>query len=144
MENSVWNTTTDLSENKETPACEPEQYETSLTQLGNLQGNSDMVDEAVYGAQYMATDIKTPYYERRVSDILDAPWIGQSMEATYMNRTKELNEKIPDLNFKIQSIPTDQYETIEGFGENTKNLVFKILCAVFLVVLIYYLCKQIQ
>lgn len=122
------------------------EFETSLTHIGGLEGNSN--EEVVYGAEYMQTDIKTPYYERMVTESVEAPWLAQGMEATYMNRTKELNEKIPDLNFKIMSIPNKQYEDvdgIEGFGKSdTQHLFFKILCAMFLIVLIYFLMKEIK
>ncbi|QKF93614.1 hypothetical protein QKU48_gp0156 [Fadolivirus algeromassiliense] len=122
------------------------QFETSLTHLGGLEGNSD--EDVVYGAEYMETDIKTPYYERMVTTTVDIPWIAQDMEATYMNRTKPLNEKEPDLNFNIKLIPKNKYDEvydIEGFGKSdTQNLFFKILSALFIIFIIYLLVKELK
>jgi hypothetical protein len=118
-------------------------FESSLTHLGGLEGSDE---EDVYGAEFMPVDMHTPYYERMISQTVEVPWLGQDMEQTFMNRTKILNEPPVQAykELKLSSIPQQNYESVEGFGENTQNLVFKILCVIFLVILIYYLMKEIK
>lgn len=123
------------------------EFRRSLTHIGDLEGNSN--ENSIYGAEYMPTDIKTPYYERMITSTVSMPWLAQGMEATYMNRTKALNEDEPNLNFKITSIPKHEYgefeSDIEGFGKSdTQNLFFKIMCVLFLIVMIYFLMKEIK
>lgn len=117
----------------------------SFTHLGGLEGAPDTCEGNIYGAQFMSADMKTPYYERTISTNVKVPWLAQSEEATYMNRTKPLNED-PVLTYKelkLKSIPND-YSYIEQFGENTQNFVFKILTILFIILLIYYLLTKIN
>jgi hypothetical protein len=123
-------------------------FQTSDFDLGNIQGNYENDQYQTYGAQFMPTlDMHTPYYERMITVQRNVPWLGQEMEKTYMNQTKVLNE--PEVqtykNIKLGSINGNNYETIENFDSPVgDNLVFKILFALFVVMVIYYLAKQIN
>lgn len=119
------------------------QFETSLTHIGDIEGISDI--QTTYGAEYIHVDMMTPYYERTIHTVADVPWLGQPMEKTYMNVLKTMNEKVPDLDFNVTSIPTDKYEKIEGFSKKeTKDLYFKIACICFLMILVYFLMTEIK
>lgn len=127
-------------------------FATSLTHLGGLEGvvDTNTDDRSVYGAEFMPVEMHTPYYERMLTETVKVPWLAQDMERTFMNRTKVLNEPPVQTykELKLSSIPQQNYEQVpeqvEGFGENTQNLVFKILCVAFLIVLIYFLLKEIN
>ena len=130
-------------------------FATSLTHLGGLEGSipPNKEDGSIYGAKFMPVTMHTPYYERMTTQTVNVPWLAQDMEKTFMNQTKVLDE--PEIKayreLKLSNVPQQMYEnvektgeTIEGFGENTQGLIFKILCVVFLIALIYFLMKEIN
>jgi len=157
MENTI-NNTDEMCQNNEACAVDWQKingwndkegnFETSLTHIGNLEGSVDanLYDGTVYGAEFMPVEMHTPYYERMTRETVEVPWLGQEMEQTFMNRTKVLNEPPVQTykELKLSSVSPIAFETLEGFGENTQNLVFKILCVLFLIILIYYLMKEIK
>ena len=122
-------------------------FKTSTDHLDGIEGVSDKDQYDLYGAAFMTiTDMHTPYYDRMITQDQNRPWFGQSMETTYMNNTKILNED-PVLTYKelkLSNIDSNNYESVEHFGENTQNLVFKILFAMFIMMFIYYILKQIK
>jgi hypothetical protein len=88
----------------------------------------------------------TPYYERMLTETVIAPWYDTVQEASYMNGQKLLNEPYVETYRELDMgpIPQNNNSEIEGFGENTQSLIFKILSAIFIVILICYLLKQIR
>lgn len=141
-----WNKVQDFNEREG-------KFKASLTHLDGLEGSVPVAtnnEGSIYAAEFMEVDdMHTPYYERMLHETVNVPWLatsGDDMESTYMNRTKALNEppvrSYKDL--KLSSVPQTNYGGVEGFGEGTQNLVFKILCVVFLIMLVYYLMKEIK
>lgn len=133
--------------------CGHTNYAISLNNLCGYGGSplTSTYDSGLYGAEILPAEVYSPYYERNFSDILIAPWLGQSQEATYMNRTKVLNE--PPVKtykeIKLVSIPLDKYEKYEGienFEENGINLkkhfILKIILIISLVILFLYLMMK--
>ena len=128
-------------------------FTSSFTKLGGLDGATDTNTHSndVYGAEFLPVEMHTPYYERTITQRFDVPWLGQPMEQTFMNRTKELNEPPVQTykELKMSSIPQQNHESVydqsvEGFGEKTQNLTFKILCVLFLIMVIYFLMREIK
>ena len=152
MENTI-NDTKEMCQNNEACAIDWQKvngwinqegnFETSFTHLGGLEGSEF---ESIKGAEFMPVDMHTPYYERMTRETVEVPWLAQDMERTFMNRTKVLNEPPVQTykELKLSHISPQSHESVEGFGENTENLVFKILCLMFLIGLIYYLMKEIK
>ena len=122
-------------------------FKTSVDHLDGLAGVSDKDQYDLYGAAFMTIDdMHTPYYDRMITQVQNRPWFGQNMETTYMNNTKILNED-PVMTYKelrLSDIDSNNYETIENFGENTQNLVFKMLFIIFVIAFICYILKQIK
>jgi hypothetical protein len=94
------------------------QYRTALTHLGGLSGAipSNTDEGSIYGAAFMPVKADNPpWYEVWSDDIVIAPWLAQRQEATYMNRTKVLNEP-PVETYKeliLSPIPQEKYEKYE-------------------------------
>lgn len=124
-------------------------YNTSLTHLNGLSGVTpvDTDQGSIYGAEFKTVHSKPAYYEYLTSELVEAPWLGQPVETTFMNQLKVLNEE-PVQTYKdlqLSSIPQDRNEVykpiiyLEGFGKNdTQNYFFKLLM-VFVVILIIFL-----
>jgi|688.fasta_scaffold519582_1 hypothetical protein len=123
-------------------------FKTSLTDIIGLEGavENNAYDGSINGTEFMPVNMHTPYYERVITQTVSVPWLAQDMEKTYMNRTKEFNEPPVETykELKLSNLSGQQYENVENFGENTSNLTFKILCFIFLVMLVIYLVKQIK
>lgn len=125
-------------------------FQTSTDGIDGISGVSEKEQYNLYGASFMtAEDLHTPYYDRLITVRSNKPWFGQSMEQTYMNNTKKLNED-PVQTYKqlqLSSIDPNTHVTVEHFdigNEQTQNWVFKVLFGLFLVMFIYYLLKQIK
>jgi hypothetical protein len=84
----------------------------SLTSIGPYSGYNDEIDHT-HGAMIERVPYRRPkYYEVITSETVEAPWLAQKQEATYMNRTKVLNEE-PIFEYdelKLSEIPQDNYE----------------------------------
>lgn len=123
------------------------QFKTSLTQLNGLKGTE--MDNGVYGSEFMhVTDMHTPYYDRMTTETVEVPWQAELQERTFMNVTKELNQR-PFATYqqiKTGPIPQEIHEkvAIEGFGEDTQNLMFKVVCIIILIYFIYRLINQMK
>lgn len=117
-----------------------QRYPIYNTDLGNIGG---MEEQSIYGAQIDTNQLKPSYFEKSYTEVVEAPWLAQKQEWTYMNRTKPLNEAPVETykTLKLSSIPSQKYETYkpiiyttEGFDgmetSNTKFLVFLIMISV--------------
>ncbi len=116
--------------------------ENSLTKIGDIEGNQEPTNY-INGAEYVPDKPHTKFYERAIYDTIEMPWLAQSQEVTYLNRTKPEN----DIGFKIRAIPKINNETVESHesfdGETTySTTLIRLTCIVFIIFLIYYLAKQ--
>jgi hypothetical protein len=123
-------------------------FKTSLTAIGNISGAVPQNTEegSIYGAEFMPAIMHTPYYDRMTTETVSVPWLAESNEQTFMNRTKELNEPIVKdyRELVTRSIPQEQYASVEDFSTDTPNYYFKVLCIVFLVFIIYLIIKEMK
>lgn len=81
-------------------------YRASLTHLGALSGayenyyndyndgDGSNYEGTVYGAEFHEVHHKPPYYESMIMERVEAPWLAQGQEWTFMNRTKVKNEPV--------------------------------------------------
>lgn len=110
---------------------------------GLITGASENITKAssvggdIHGLRFQedtdSAKIKNKPYEYTVHQIAEAPWRGACNESTFMNRTKEDNERLlqPNKQCKVLPIITQKQTNInEGFGENTNNLTIVLLLAV--------------
>lgn len=92
-------------------------YNRSVTSLGNLSGivPLDTDEGSSYGASFAPAIGNTPYYESMVTETVDAPWLAQPQEATFLNRTTVPNKPEVETykNLKLSPIPQQKYETYE-------------------------------
>lgn len=113
-------------------------FETSTDTLGGINGVPE--NDGIYGAEFMPTDVHTPFYETMVTQNVRVPWFGHSMEDTFMNNTKILNEDPVKEYQEGYYVPIDQnvYQNIEGFGYTWTNIVVVFLIIVLIFCLVKY------
>ena len=119
---------------------------TSLTKLDGLEGS---YEEDVYGAEFQNVDgvLHTPYYDRFLTQRVAVPWLAQKQEATYMNRTKELNEE-PYKSYRelrFSPIPSEKHgkANLESFDAG-QEWIFKIISLILIVFVIYRIMIEIK
>lgn len=119
---------------------------TSLTKIDGLEGASE---EDVFGAEFQNVDgvLHTPFYDRFVTTKVTVPWLAESAEGTYMNRTKELNE-IPYKSYRelrFNPIPTDNHASADlehfNFGQ---EWIFKIILLFVIIFVIYWIIMRLK
>jgi len=123
------------------------QFKTSLTHLNGLKGTYS--PNGVYGSEFMhVEDMHTPYYDRMTTETVKVPWQAEFQERTFMNRTKELNQRPFNTYQYIKTAPVSQeiheQVPVEGFGENTQNLMFKVICIIILIYFIYRIINEMK
>ncbi len=117
--------------------------QTSLTNLGNINGYSDN-NNNILTAEFNEIKSLTPYYERTIHYVDQKPWGKRYMDTTYMNHSKLMNEE-PVVTYKeleLKPIPYGNYQFVEGFGENSQNFYAKLLSFMFVMFMIYYLVVE--
>ena len=123
-------------------------FKTSLTHLDGLSGAVPYGSEeaSIYGSEFKHTDINTPYYDRMTTERVIAPWEAELEEKTFMNTLKELNQRpfTTYQNIENKPIPQEKYESVEGFGSDTKNINFKIAAICFLLFIIFMIIREMK
>jgi hypothetical protein len=123
----------------------------SLTDLNGLDGTMpyDTAKGSVYGAEFMPVEMHTPYYRSMLTATVDVPWLAEPEEASYLNRTKEMNEPHVQTYKELKLNPVNQNtrELIEDFGLNGLGrmnyvLFLKIILIIVLFCWIYKLTRQ--
>lgn len=119
---------------------------TSLTKIDGLDGADE---KDVYGAQFQNVEgvLHTPFYDRVITQKVKVPWLAEPQEATYMNRTKELNEE-PYKSYRelrYQAIPAENNSFInpEFFGPG-KEWIFKLLSLALIIVAVYFIITKLR
>ncbi len=95
-------------------------------------------------AEFMPVTIHTPYYEKMITQPVSVPWLAQRMEKTYMNNTKVLNED-PVVLYKqlsLKHVRNDDY--LEFFEDDGKNIMFKSMFFVFLLLILIHVLSKIR
>lgn len=122
----------------------------SLTELQGMPGADEYVEfcgSGFNGAEFMEIKhMASPHYERLMSQVVPAPWLGQPGEVSYMNRVK-MNNEAPSETYrqlKLSTLPNENYGTVEGFGGDNFNIIFKVLLLLCLLVFIYYIMNEMK
>jgi hypothetical protein len=100
----------------------------SLTHLNGLSGApgetvGNYQQETPYGAQFKEVTVPKQGYEQNVLVRVEAPWLAQHQEKTFMNITKELNEPPVKTyrDLKLESVGTQQNETYKPIIYKTEH-----------------------
>lgn len=88
----------------------------ALDDIGDIKGMHEMPGvppRAVYGATIKEVKRDVPYFTTTVSRIVEAPWLGQPYEGSFMNNIKRLNEPSVKTyrDLEVSSVPSQTHET---------------------------------
>ena len=140
-------------------------FSTSLTNLDGIEGAvpNNTNEGSAYGSNFMETNLNTPYYEKIITERVEVPWLGQYSDQSFMTNSHPSHSHHNNTHqeFEVSNIQENENHNNHNHNNNHNNnqnnqienklfngdynhLIFKILCVIFLIMMICYLIKQIN